>query len=56
MNIEIAKLLDSNFLTYVLEGKNIDENDVDLLERLTDLLALVNDEYCRAGHYTIAAI
>lgn len=44
MNIEIAKLLDSNFLTYVLEGKNIDENDVDLLERLTDLLALVNDD------------
>ena len=25
MDKEIAKLLDSNFLTYVLEGKNIDE-------------------------------
>ena len=44
MDIEIAKLLDSNFLTYVLEGKNIDENDSDLIERLTDLLVLVNDD------------
>ncbi|WP_201558189.1 type II toxin-antitoxin system VapC family toxin [Psychrobacter sp. 72-O-c] len=44
MDIEIAKLLDSNFLTYLLEGKNIDENDANLIERLTDLLALVNDD------------
>ncbi len=44
MNKEIAKLLDSNFLTYVLEGKNIDENDEDLIERLTTLLALINDD------------
>lgn len=44
MNTEIAKLLDSNFLTYLLEGKNIDENDTNLIERLTDLLALINDD------------
>lgn len=44
MDKEIAKLLDSNFLTYVLEGKNIDENDEQLIEKLTDLLALVNDD------------
>lgn len=44
MDIEIAKLLDSNFLTYVLEGKNIDGNDEDLIERLTNLLALINDD------------
>lgn len=44
MDVEIAKLLDSNFLTYVLEGKNIDENDSDLIERLTDLLTLINDD------------
>lgn len=44
MNKEVAKLLDSNFLTYLLEGKNIDENDHDLIERLTQLLALVNDD------------
>lgn len=44
MNAEIAKLLDSNFLTYLLEGKNIDENDTNLIERLTDLLALINDD------------
>ncbi len=44
MDTEIAKLLDSNFLTYLLEGKNIDENDTNLIERLTDLLALINDD------------
>lgn len=44
MNKEVAKLLDSNFLTYLLEGKNIDENDTDLIERLTQLLALINDD------------
>lgn len=44
MDGEIAKLLDSNFLTYVLEGKNIDENDDNLIEQLTDLLALINDD------------
>ncbi len=44
MDVEIAKLLDSNFLTYVLEGKNIDENDSDLIERLTGLLTLINDD------------
>ena len=44
MDKEIAKLLDSNFLTYVLEGKNIDENDEQLIERLTALLALINDD------------
>lgn len=44
MDVEIAKLLDSNFLTYVLEGKNIDGNDEDLIEKLTDLLELINDD------------
>ena len=44
MDKEIAKLLDSNFLTYVLEGKNIDENDEQLIEKLTDLLTLINDD------------
>ena len=44
MDTEIAKLLDSNFLTYLLEDKNIDENDTNLIERLTDLLALINDD------------
>ena len=44
MNTEIAKLLDSNFLTYVLEGKNIDDNDEDLIKKLTDLLELINDD------------
>lgn len=44
MDKEIAKLLDSNFLTYVLEGKNIDEDDEQLIERLTDLLVLINDD------------
>ncbi len=44
MDIEIAKLLDSNFLTYVLEGKNIDGNDENLIEKLTDLLKLINDD------------
>ncbi len=44
MDIEIAKLLDSNFLTYVLEGKNIDGNDESLIEKLTDLLTLINDD------------
>ena len=44
MYVEIAKLLDSNFLTYVLEGKNVDGNDNNLIERLTNLLALINDD------------
>lgn len=44
MNTEIAKLLDSNFLTYVLEGKNIDQNDEGLIDKLTNLLTLINDD------------
>lgn len=44
MNIEVAKLLDSNFLTYLLEGKNIDGNDAELIERLTALMELVEDD------------
>lgn len=44
MNIEIAKLLDSNFLTYLLEGKNIDVTNEELIAKLNKLTELINDD------------